>query len=317
MMKKICIVGMGIGNLYKSVTESLGWHAVTVDPDVSKHATYLDISTIPEDEKFDMAIICTPNYLHESVARQLTKYTDRIVVEKPGFATLAHWTNFQTEFPRVKLFMVKNNMYRVTELEYIRESIREYGVESIKILWVNKNRVPGAGSWFTDKKFAYGGVSMDLMPHALSVVQAILREPNLTRDNFIARRYQAYSLKDDVFNSNYGNSNPNGVYNVDDQAYFHTYVSGVSVECITTWKVDNIARDFAEWHIRLKNGFTLKYTAGLCPENAYAAMLDAYMLMTDKKYQSYVEYDRTVHHIINNFITAPVTDLIHKAIDEN
>jgi predicted dehydrogenase len=316
-MKTICIVGLGIGQLYKNVAESLGWKTITVDPNILLRADYRDLLTMPDDVKFDMAVICTPNHTHEPIARLLVKRTDKIVVEKPGFATLQHWMKFQKEFPKVKLFMVKNNMYRVPELEYIRESIRDYGVESIKILWINKNRIPGAGSWFTTKELAYGGVSVDLMPHALSVAQAILREPNITTDNFIARCYQAYTLNDDVFDTNYGNSNPDGVYDVDDQAYFHTYVYGISVECITAWKVDNIARDYAEWHIKLKNGFTLKYTAGLCPEEAYAAMLDAYMLMTDKKYQEYIEYDRTIHHIIDSFITNPVIDLIHNAIDEN
>jgi hypothetical protein len=155
------------------------------------------------------------------------------------------------------------------------------------------------------------------MPHALSVVQAILREPNLATENYVARKYQAYSLQDDVFASDYGNSDPDGIYDVDDQAYFHTYVNGISVECITTWKLDNIARDYAEWHIELKNGFTLKYTAGLCPETAYADMLESYMLMTDKKYQEYTEYDRVLHYLLDSFIDQPVIDLIHNSIDEN
>jgi predicted dehydrogenase len=316
-MKRICIVGMGIGSLYKSVAESLGWSITTVDPDILKRADYWDVLTIPGDVRFDIAVICTPNHRHEAIARQLVKHTDRIVVEKPGFASLANWMKFQTEFPKTKLFMVKNNMYRIPELEFIRDSIRDYGVEAIKILWVNKNRVPGAGSWFTNKELAYGGVSVDLMPHALSVVQAILRESEISKDNFVARKHQMYTLNDDVFDSNYGNGNPDGVYDVDDQAYFHTYVYGIPVECITAWKVDNIARDYAEWHIKLKNGFTLKYTAGLCPEEAYGAMLESYMLMTDKKYQEYIEYDRTIHHIIDNFIDTSVIDLIHNTIDEN
>jgi len=316
-MKKLCIVGMGIGSLYKSAAASLGWEVTTVDPNPLRQADYWDILSMPESMRFDMAVICTPNHRHEPLARLLVKHTDKIVVEKPGFESLERWTKFQTEYPRVKLFMVKNNMYRTSDIEFIREQIIDYGVKAIKVFWINKNRVPGAGSWFTNKELAYGGVSRDLMPHALSVVQAILREPNLATENYVARKCQAYSLQDDVFTSDYGNSDPNGIYDVDDQAYFHTYVNGISVECITTWKLDNIARDYAEWHIELKNGFTLKYTAGLCPETAYADMLESYMLMTDKKYQEYTEYDRVLHYLLDSFIDKPVIDLIHNSIDEN
>lgn len=316
-MKKLCIVGLGIGSLYKAAAESLGWEVITVDPNPLRHADYWDVTLMSPELRFDMAIICTPNDRHEPLARLLTRHTDKIVVEKPGFGMYERWVKFQTEHPRVKLFMVKNNMYRTQDIEFLREQIMDYGVESIKVYWINKNRIPGAGSWFTNKELAYGGVSCDLMPHALSVVQALLREPNIGRENFIARRHQVYSLTDDVFNTNYGNCDPEGVYDVDDQAYFHTTFDGISIECITTWKIDNITRDLAEWHIKLKNGFTIKYIAGLCPESAYAEMLDAYMLMTDKKYLDHMEYDRAIHHILDSFIDMPVNDLIHNSIDEN
>jgi predicted dehydrogenase len=316
-MKTLCIVGLGIGQLYKTVAQQLGWKTITVDPNSLLRADYWDVLLMPEDLRFDMAVICTPNNRHEPIARSLVRHTDKIVVEKPGFDSFASWTKFQAEFPKTKLFMVKNNMYRRHELDLIHESIRDFGVESIKILWVNQNRVPGAGSWFTTKELAYGGVSRDLMPHALSVVQAILREPNIARENFVARKYQQFTIKDNVITEEWGHADPNGIYDVDDQAYFHTHVYGIAVECVTAWKADNIARDYVEWRIKLKNGFTLTYTAGLCPESAYAEMLEAYMLMTDKKYQEYTMYDKCIHHIIDEFIDQPVINLIHNAINEN
>lgn len=315
-MKHICIVGLGIGQLYVDAAKQLNWHVTTVDIDPTLNADYTDIRTIPRRTYFEMAIICTPNDTHESIARYLTKHTDRIVIEKPGFESTAKWLAFQYDYSKVKLFMVKNNMYRTNELEFIRNSIIDHGVHSIKLLGINKHRIPGAGSWFTDKRRSYGGVSRDLMPHLLSVVQAILRESDISSDNFIARRHQNYTMADDVHDSNYGKSNKSGIYDVDDQAYFHTYVNGVSIECAATWKFDTDV-DKIEWHITLKNGFVLKYVAGLCPIDAYANMLDAYMLMTDKKYRDYKYYDIQLHHIMDNFTDADCNQLIKTLIHEN
>lgn len=313
-MKTICIVGLGIGSLYVKVADRLGYNIITVDPNTDLEADYTDISELPTDLRFDMAIVCTPNYLHETIAKALVTHTDRIVIEKPGFESLERWQEFQKQH-RTKIFMVKNNMYRTVFYDTVWDA-RDYSdIKNIKITWVNQDRVPGAGSWFTNKELAYGGVSRDLMPHALSVAQAILRKPSINTE-YVAYHEQAYSLKD-IVTTKWGKGNPNGVYNVDDRAYFSATVDGINIECATAWKYSDIQKDHVEWQVELKSGVKISYTAGLCPEDAYVDMLDAYMLMTDKKYQDYVEYDYVIHDIIDNFKTNPCKNLIDKLIHED
>jgi len=313
-MKTVCIIGLGIGSLYVRAATALGYNIVTVDPNPELNADYTDISELPIDIKFDMAIICVPNYLHETIAKAVVSHTSRIVIEKPGFESLERWKEFQKNH-KAKIFMVKNNMYRVDFYHNVSFIQEFHDIESIKVLWVNQDRVPGAGGWFTNKQLSYGGVSRDLMPHALSVVQAILRKPNID-SNFTAVNEQVYSL-DQVSSNEWGKANPNGIYDVDDHAYVLADVDGIKVECATAWKHDNIKRNYVEWQVKFNNNTKLTYTAGLCPEEAYVDMLDAYMLMTDKKYQEYISYDNAIHNILDNFKTGNCKQLINDIIHED
>jgi|688.fasta_scaffold471305_1 hypothetical protein len=314
MTKTVCIVGLGIGTLYVSVAKTLGYNIVTIDHNPTLNANYLSIDDLPSHLKFDMAIICLPNYLHESTAKKLVKYTDRIVVEKPGFESTKHWVDFQNSYG-VKLFMVKNNMFRtdfyksVSNIQILNE------IESIKILWINKDRVPGAGSWFTNKELSYGGVSKDLIPHTLSVVQTLLSTPNIDSE-YTALHEQMYSLSDITTNS-WGTAKLNGVYNVDDQSYFSTKINNIDIECAATWKHDNISKDCVEWRVKFNSGLHITYVAGLCPEEAYVKMIDTYMNVTDSDYNDYMKYDVAIHNILDNFKNEPCRHLIDKIIHEN
>lgn len=314
MKKTICIVGLGIGSLYVSVAKTLGYNIVTIDYNPALHADYLTVDDLPSHLKFDMAIICLPNYLHESVAAKLVSRTSRIVVEKPGFESAKHWSEFQQKHG-IKLFMVKNNMFRTNFYRVVADIETTDPIESIKILWINKDRVPGAGSWFTNKEMSYGGVSRDLIPHTLSVVQQILCTPNIDSD-FTASCEQVYDLKD-ITTNKWGTANPDGVYNVDDHAYFSTTIGDVKVECAATWKNNNISKDRAEWRVKFKSGLSLVYTAGLCPEESYVAMINNYMNVTELQYQHYLKYDIAIHNILDNFKINQCTHLINKTIHED
>ena len=111
--KTVCVVGLGIGKLYVSAAKAHGWNIITVDQNESLNADYLSVDDIPNDVHIDMGIICTPNFTHQQVARQLgAKYVTNIVVEKPGFRCLGEWLGFQQQYPKSRLWMVKNNQFR-------------------------------------------------------------------------------------------------------------------------------------------------------------------------------------------------------------
>ena len=80
---KVLIVGMGFGNLYKSVHTELGNEIVTVDTNGTADFTSID-DAIRTHRMFDITHICTPNFTHFSLANKLAKFSKIVFVEKPG-----------------------------------------------------------------------------------------------------------------------------------------------------------------------------------------------------------------------------------------
>jgi predicted dehydrogenase len=267
---KTLIVGMGIGELYKRVNEELGHQVVTVDPNPDKKADFLCIANARAvHKKFDTSHICTPNYTHHDVANEIYYCSNIIFVEKPGFKNLYqyHKVNNGNE---TRIMMVKNNQYRDNIDKMIRDFRRS---ELITMRWINKNRVPHPGSWFTDKNLAFGGVSRDLLPHMLSFLPCF--------DSFIHKNdielkdkkvYQHWNITN-VQSTDYGTINPQGVYNVDDHISFTLLWKDKTINIECNWKSD-IEDDRSITFSHFSSEYnTQKYELGLCPEYAYKEMI--------------------------------------------
>lgn len=310
--KSVVIVGLGIGKLYVDVCKLNAWNVITVDLNPEAHADFQNLHDALQTTNVDMGIICTPNYTHKSIAEEMAlANVPVIVVEKPGFANLQEWKDFYNTYPASKLFMVKNNQYRD-----ILDTIQKQDIDLIQLFWANKNRIPGAGSWFTNKSLAFGGVSRDLMPHLLSVVQKILGHPIIdsdAADTGFASHYQQYDMSDVINDSSYGNFNEHGIYDTDDCAYFACKSDDISIHCITTWKFE-IDDDVIVWKFCMKDGSVNVFTAGLCPEIAYQRMLQDYMNADDETYKKHRSYDMELHRIFTNFIDTPLTTILIKQI---
>ena len=164
------IIGMGIGQLYKTVLTELGYEVVTVD--AHKDADYMDVrDAIADYNCFDTVHICTPNFTHTMLARTAAVHGAKIVfVEKPGVQDHTVWESLVNDFPQTKFMMVKNNQYR-DEIEKFRSLAQQS--TTVKITWNNYNRIPKPGSWFTNRSLSFGGVSRDLIPHMLSYYCAL------------------------------------------------------------------------------------------------------------------------------------------------
>jgi predicted dehydrogenase len=158
------VIGMGIGHLYKKVLENLNINVVTVDLNApADYKFYPD--ALQKHKKFHSIHICTPNFTHESIARAAAEHTRFLFIEKPGVQFESAWLKLVHDFPQTRIMMVKNNMWR-SNIEQMRQLYKNS--TTINLHWLNENRVPKPGSWFTNKKFAFGGVSRDLLPHLLS-----------------------------------------------------------------------------------------------------------------------------------------------------
>ena len=260
-MKSI-VIGAGIGQLYKSVLTELGHQVIIVDTDPDKSPNYTNLSQALEEHTFfDTAHICTPNFTHYPLASQLARHSQIVFIEKPGVSSEQQWNSLVHRYPRTRFMMVKNNQWRDNLSEIKRLAATS---TIIKLHWINKNRVPNPGSWFTDKKLAFGGVSRDLLPHLLSLFIAI--EPNYHSAIWTsANKNQRWRLQD-LTGTDYGSINPQGIYDVDDRAEMHALVDGKNYSIIADWRSD----DQDDIAIYLDD---VRIPLGLCPESAYQSMI--------------------------------------------
>lgn len=275
---KALIIGMGIGELYRSVYTDLGWSITTCD--TVKPADFSSVDDITG--VYDIAHVCTPNFTHEAIARQIAPYCKIVFVEKPGVETAQLWQSMCDTFPDTRFAMVKNNQFR----DNVNE-LREIAAQSdyIECNWINVDRVPNPGSWFTTEKLAFGGVSRDLLPHLLSWVQALDPLYN-SLDVEHSESHQHYDL-DTLTSTDYGVIDPNGVYDVDDECAL-TLRASINPKRLfslrAAWK-SPAKRDDIALHFYKDGDWLHTEILGLCPESAYKEMVDtAYKNMYNESY---------------------------------
>jgi predicted dehydrogenase len=280
---KAIIVGLGIGQLYRSILSD--WEVTTVDADLAKQATYTDVNKVTGE--FDLAVICTPNFTHEAIARQLAPLCKIVLIEKPGLESADAWQQLVSDFPDTRFMMIKNNMWRdnIGELRALANTSAKTTIN-----WINNDRVPRPGSWFTDKKSSWGGVSKDLMPHLASLYIAMY--PN-TFDKGVPvyRVMKQHWQLDDLSGSDYGEVNKTGVYDVDDYAEMQINMYQKKISFTADWRGlsgDDIAIHFDNFH---------SVELGLCPESAYLNMVNDAVANVDNPefWQQQLKYDLFIH----------------------
>lgn len=308
-MKKVLIIGLGIGSLYKKVLSEHNtknqFEVVTLDPHPAKDADYFILEDVYADHpKFDLAIICCPNHYHEEYVLGLKtrNMAKAILVEKPGLKDFATWALYSCTMDPNKLVMVKNNLYRTQTLEEIKKTIEDnlYDITEINIDWLNKDRIPKPGSWFTNKELAWGGVSRDLMPHLLSIYYALFESTDEPMEQIAIRKYTL----EDIDGSEYGEiEKENPVYDVDDQASILFNLSykkqDIPVKLNASWKT---GADKSKIGVTIKiDNQSIFYDFGLCPEDAYYEMITDTLNMTTKQYNKHKTIDSWIHQILDNY----------------
>ena len=264
MSKRSLVIGMGIGQLYKTVLERLGYEVVTVDMDPSRGADFTDVKdAIRKHSIFDTAHICTPNFTHQALAEEVATYTKMVFIEKPGVKDSNAWTNMVKTRPFTRFMMVKNNMWRDNIIE-----LRELADKSktVNINWINKDRIPNPGSWFTNKELAFGGVSRDLMPHLLSLFIALA--PGWNRADIRKQTsFKRWTLGE-LTGTDYGTVNVNGIYNVDD---FCQINFADKWQLTADWR--DLQLDKRNIEFTMEDDSVVTIELGLCPEDAYYNMI--------------------------------------------
>lgn len=286
-MKALLVGFGGIGaNVYYPELKKLGYEVDVLDttvPDVK----YRNIDEVRVS--YDLAVICTPNHTHEPIARKLAIHrTKRIFVEKPGVASLWAWQDLIYDFENTKFHLVKNNLYRDNYGDII-ELLKERTVIGVDITWLNKNRIPNPGSWFTDSRFSFSGVSSDLMPHLYTFGAKMFGAKKMADAGWRQSSYRRWSL-DTIGSTDYGSVNKAGRYNVDDYASAITNIDNISVRLVASWKE---GYDKQSITLFFDDGTTYEWEFGLCPAEAYGTMI--------KEEKDHLILDTDIHTFLENF----------------
>lgn len=293
MSKRSLVIGMGIGQLYKTVLNNLGHDVITVDMDPSKQADFVSVQdAIRKYSIFDTAHICTPNFTHKRIAEEVSPYTKIVFIEKPGFKTSEEWINMVKTRPFTRFMMVKNNMWRTNIAELHELATKS---KTVNFNWINKDRVPSPGTWFTTKDLAFGGVSRDLMPHLLSLYIALNPEWRREPVNGASTQMQ-WELKD-LLTTDYGTVNPAGTYDVDDSCHFSF---GNKWNLVAKWR--DMKHDDRCIQFIMQNNSEIVFELGLCPEDAYQAMIKDSIEQVDnhKFWLNQYEIDTWIHERIEH-----------------
>jgi len=294
-MKKALVVGLGMGTQYALWLTELGYNVYTVDVDPGKAASYTDVAVaLGHHPQLDVVYIGTPNWTHESIAQQVAPHAKLVLVEKPGVKYSSNWQQLVASYPDTRIMMVKNNQFR-PEIKRFKQLADQS--DKIYVRWNNANRIPHPGSWFTTKEKAFGGVSRDLMPHMLSYYCALTDYRQGVKIK--AKAIQSYELKD-IHSTDYGSVNPNGTYDVDDFCHFEFKNGSTTWVLSANWKT-NLDHDDSSISFSMKNS-ALRHELGLCPAEAYKAMIQEAMDNLDNNnfWQKQLDQDLWIHQQIEN-----------------
>jgi predicted dehydrogenase len=291
MKKRSLVIGMGIGQLYKTVLENLDHEVITVDQDPSKGAMLPSVdAAILVYAPFDTVHICTPNFTHFEIAAKIAPVSKMIFIEKPGVADSNSWNILLETFKYTRFMMVKNNMWR-SNINDLKELASQ--AKTVKIKWIRKNCIPSPGSWFTTKKLAFGGVSRDLMPHLLSLYVAM--NPHWRADTVNGTTTLAAWKLEDIDNTDYGVVNPKGTYDVDDVCVINFTDKWT---CAANWR--SMDTEDSSIEFIMQDNSVERCELGWCPEEAYQAMIkEAVERVDDAKFWTdQYEQDTWIHTVI-------------------
>lgn len=281
---KALLIGLGgIGkNVYLPQLQRLGYHVETVDNNYPADHSSLD--TVKG--VFDVAVICTPNFTHGPIAEAIANQCKIVFIEKPGLPSADEWLKLCTSYPNTKFIMCKNNLYR-NEYGSVSDFIQSNKKPTkIEISWMNNDRVPNPGNWSTNRLYSWGGVAFDLFPHLYCFLHKIANKDNVSRVTHFSTKQ--WSLPE-LMNTDYGNINPQGRYDVCDYAEENWLYGNCPVNIRSSWKIG-----FDDQSIKVyTQDSCYDWSFGLCPDYAYGNMIDS---LLSEDYDEHIEMDIWIHN---------------------
>ncbi len=183
---------------------------------------YTDYRELLKDETIDSVDICTPNYLHSIIAVDAFKAGKHVFCEKPDAIDVTEVLKMQKAADEAgKVLMVMRNNRFVGASQYAKKYIDAGKMGEVyagRCGWQRRRGIPGKGGWFTTKAQSGGGPLIDLGVHMIDLAIWLMGNP--TPVSVSANTFCKFADNDtsDSVNSDFGDKNSAGTFDVEDLA---------------------------------------------------------------------------------------------------
>lgn len=183
---------------------------------------YTDYKELLKDESIDAVDICTPNYLHSIIAVDAFDAGKHVFCEKPDAINVEEVLKMNEAAEKAgKVLMVMRNNRFSSPSRIAKRFIDDGKMGEIycgRCGWQRRRGIPGKGGWFTTKAQSGGGPLIDLGVHMIDLAIWLMGNP--TPVSVSANTFSKFADNDtsDSVNSDFGDKNSDGVFDVEDLA---------------------------------------------------------------------------------------------------
>jgi len=143
--------------------------------------TFKDYNDLLAMKELDAVSVALPNFLHKPVCIDALNAGKHVMTEKPMALNAAEGEEMRDVAKKQGLILMLhfNNRYRA-DIQMIKKYVDndEFGdIYFAKAGWIRRRGVPGAGSWFSNKKLSGGGPLIDLGVHVIDMTMYMMGCP--------------------------------------------------------------------------------------------------------------------------------------------
>ena len=199
---------------------------------------YMDVINLPGLDAID---ICTPNYLHSTIAVAALEKGLNVFCEKPDAinAVEAEKMKAAAEKSGKVLMVMRNNRY-YSNSQYLKKFIAEGGMGDIycgRCGWIRRRGIPGKGGWFTTKAKSGGGPLIDLGVHMIDLSIWLMGNPTpVSVSGCTFNKFADNDAKSDSEHAAFGEAKSGGTFDVEDLAMgFIRFDNGACLQIEFSW----------------------------------------------------------------------------------
>ncbi|CAG7596389.1 Inositol 2-dehydrogenase/D-chiro-inositol 3-dehydrogenase [Paenibacillus solanacearum] len=256
MGKRLKLGAIGTGNIFKGV-HMRGWKdhpevELFALCDVAKDKAealaeqygvkhvFADYRELLAMDEIDIVDICTSNLYHSEIAVAALQAGKHVFCEKPD-AVSPEEAQKMAEAAKQSgktLMVMRNNRFRPAS-QFLKAYIENGHMGDVytgRCGWIRRRGIPGKGGWFTTKELSGGGPLIDLGVHFIDLTVWLMGNPRPV--SVVGATYCKFagSNVSDSVHSQFGESQANGTFDVEDLATgFIRFDNGATLQIEFSW----------------------------------------------------------------------------------